>query len=306
MQKEMHNKITRLIYELNALDKGAISLADMAAELGVSLRTLQRDMRDIQEAEFPLFCPAPGQYAFMEGFSLKKMKISDKEASLLVLIHEIACSLGDNFDSSYALLKKRLLSAQADSPFFVKFAGGETFPDTPLTQEIARCITAQEIITLSYLKGRRELYPVCPLKLLWIEGFRYLLALTNTHKLLKFRLNKITSVQGTGKFFSRPPDIENLIRQGTNIWFDQERPLNVLLEVSPHAAKYFQTRAYFPLQKTEKKLPNGGLIISCKAVNIQEILPTILHWIPDITVKSPAELAQTVKNLLNTYLKTLS
>lgn len=60
MQKEMHNKIIRLLYELNALDKGAICLADMAAEIGVSLRTLQRDMRDIQEADFPLYCPAPG------------------------------------------------------------------------------------------------------------------------------------------------------------------------------------------------------------------------------------------------------
>lgn len=305
MQKEMHNKITRLIYELNALDKGAILLTDMATELGVSLRTLQRDMRDIQEAEFPLFCPNPGEYAFMEGFSLEKMKISDKEASLLVLIHEVASSLGNNFDASYTLLKKRLLSTQQESPFFVKFAGGEAFPDTPITQEIARCIKAQEEITLSYLKGRRKHYPVCPLKLLWIEGFWYLLALTNTRKLLKFRLNKITSAQGTGRFFSHPPEIESLIRQGTNIWFDEERPLNVRLEVSPQAAKYFKTRDYFPLQKTEKELPDGGLIISCQAVNVQEILPTILHWIPEITVQAPAELAQTIKKLLSAYLQKL-
>ena len=47
MQKEMQNKLTRLLYELNALDKGTIHLADMAAEVGVSVRTLQRDMNDI-------------------------------------------------------------------------------------------------------------------------------------------------------------------------------------------------------------------------------------------------------------------
>ena len=76
MQKEMHNKLTRLLYELNTLDKGPINLIDMAAEVGVSVRTLQRDMNDIDEAEFPLWNPAPGTYAFVKGFSLEKMQIS--------------------------------------------------------------------------------------------------------------------------------------------------------------------------------------------------------------------------------------
>ena len=58
MQKEMHNKITRLLYELNALDKGAICLADMATEIGVSLRTLQRDMRDTRSG-LPALLPNP-------------------------------------------------------------------------------------------------------------------------------------------------------------------------------------------------------------------------------------------------------
>ena len=75
----MQNKITRLLYELNTLDKGPVCLADMADELGVSLRTLQRDMNTIQEADFPLYCPRAGEYAFMEGFSLEKaqMVLSD-------------------------------------------------------------------------------------------------------------------------------------------------------------------------------------------------------------------------------------
>lgn len=302
MQKEMHNKITRLLYELNALDKGSISLAEIAAEIGVSLRTVQRDMRDIQEAEFPLYCPNPGEYAFMEGFSLEKMKISDKEASLLILMHEVASSLGANFDDSYTLLKKRLLAEAKQTPFFIKFPPGETFPEGPVAQTISQCIQDKEEITLCYTGGRRTCYPVRPLKLAWIEGFWYLLALTNTQKLLKFRLNKISSVTAAGKFFPNSPDVENLIRQGTNIWFDINRPLKVVMEVSPQAAKYFQVRDYFPLQKTEEVLPNGGLVISCQAVNSQEVTPTILHWIPEIKVKEPLSLQTNIKNMLKKYL----
>ncbi len=298
MQKEMHNKITRLLYELNALDKGAICLADMTAEIGISLRTLQRDMRDIQDADFPLYCPTPGEYAFVEGFSLEKMKISDKEASLLIVMHEVTSSLGANFNDSYTLLKKRLIEDTKESPFFIKFTTGEIFPEGSISKTISQCIQDKEEISICYAGRKRACYPVRPLKLIWIEGFWYLLSLTNDNKLLKFRLNKINSAKPLGKYFTNTPDTENLIRQGTNIWFDTQRPLKVILEVSPQVSKYFQVRDYFPLQKIEKVLPNGGLIISCQAVNAQEITPTILHWIPDIKVQEPAFLQKNIQNVL--------
>ena len=302
MQKEMHNKITRLLYELNALDKGTICLADMAADFGVSLRTLQRDMRDIEEADFPLYCPEPGHYAFMEGFSLEKMKLSDREASLLIVMHEVACSLGNNFDTSYSLLKKRLLGKEEESPFFIKFASGEAFPDTPLTQAIAQCIRAKEKINICYKGGRRACYGVRPLKLLWVEGFWYLLSLTDDDKLLKFRLEKITSATPLDTFFRYTADIERLIRQGTNIWFDKERPLSLRLELSAQIAKYFKIKDYFPMQKIEKELPDGRLLISSRAVNEQEVIPTILHWIPHIKVKEPQALAREINHILQDYL----
>ena len=110
MQKEMRNKLTRLLYELNSLDKGPIRLKDMAAETGVSVRTLQRDMNDIEVADFPISNPAPGVYAFVEGFSLEKMKLSGAEASILVLMSDLASSLGDKFGQSFNNLKNRLLS----------------------------------------------------------------------------------------------------------------------------------------------------------------------------------------------------
>ncbi len=303
MQKEMQHKITRLLYELNALNKGKICLVDMCADLGVSLRTLQRDMRDMQDADFPLYCPQPGEYAFIEGFSLEKMKLSDKEASLLIIMHEMAASLGEHFNTSYNLLKQRLLGTTQESPFFVKFAGGETFPDTPVIREIARCIRSKEKIKICYKGGRRTYYQLRPLKLLWVEGFWYLLALTDTDKLLKFRLEKITEATALDKFFQYNADIEQIIRQGTNIWFEKERPLYVKMTVSPQAAKYFEKRNYFPLQKVEKKLPGGGLLISCQAVTVQEIIPMILHWLPEIKVKEPQALAQQIKGILQSYLR---
>lgn len=303
MQKEMQNKITRLLYELNALDKGPVCLADMAAELGVSLRTLQRDMNTIQEADFPLYCPRAGEYAFMEGFSLEKARLSDKEASMLVFMSEMAKSLGKAFGNSFELLKKRLLGAEKDSPFFIKFSGGEEYPDTATTQELSACIRAREKATVCYQGGKRACYPVRPLKLLWVEGFWYLLALTDDDKLLKFRLEKITSVKPLGKFFKYNAEIEKIIREGTNIWFDKTRELEVTLHASAKIAKYFKVKKYFPLQQITEERPDGSLIIACRATGEDEIRHTIFHWIPEIKVLAPASLAELVKTQLKAYLK---
>lgn len=303
MQKEMHNKLTRLLYELNALDKGKIRLKDMAVETGVAVRTIQRDMNDIQEADVPLWNPDPGVYAFEEGFSLERMKLSSAEASILVLMSDMASSLGGNFGHSFTMLKNRLLATPQDNPFFIKMNSGEMYKDTPITRTLEECVRGREYVNICYKGGSLTCYPVRPLKLMWVDGFWYLLALTNDDKLLKFRLEKITSAKALNKPFKYNKNIDKILRESTNIWFEKDRPLEVTLEVSAECAKYFKRKTYFPLQKLEKEHKNGRIVISCKAAKEEEILPTILHWLPHIKVITPTSLHNRVKDVLNDYLR---
>ena len=305
MQKEMHNKLTRLLYELNALDKGAIRLKDMAEETGVAVRTIQRDMNDIQEADFPLWNPDPGVYAFEEGFSLERMKLSSAEASILVLMSDMASSLGGNFGHSFTMLKNRLLATPQDNPFFIKMNSGEMYKDTPITRTLEECVRGREWVTICYKGGKMADYSVRPLKLMWVEGFWYLLALTTDDKLLKFRLEKITSAKATNKPFKYNKNIDKILRESTNIWFEKDRPLEVTLEVSAECAKYFKRKTYFPLQKVERELKDGRILLSCKAAKEEEILPTILHWLPHIKVVSPISLHNRIKDVLNDYLRSV-
>lgn len=305
MQKEMRNKLTRLLYELNSLDKGPIRLKDMAAETSVSVRTLQRDMNDIEDADFPISNPAPGVYAFVEGFSLEKMKLSGAEASILVLMSDLASSLGDKFGQSFNNLKNRLLSSAEDNPFFIKMNSGEIYKDTPITRTLETCVRMREWVKICYKGGKMACYPVRPLKIVWVEGFWYLLALTDDDKLLKFRLEKISSAQEMSKFFKYNKNTEKILHESTNIWFESNRPLAVRLQVSAECGKYFKHKVYLPLQKVEEELKNGDIVLSCKAAKEEEILPTILHWLPHIKVISPGILHKRVKEVLNNYLRSV-
>ena len=305
MQKEMHNKLTRLLYELNALDKGQIRLKDMAAETGVSVRTIERDMNDIQDADFPLWNPAAGVYAFIEGFSLEKMKLTGAEASILILMKDFTNSLGGNFVHSFSLLKNRLLSLPEDNPFFIKMTSGEKYQNTPITRTLEQCVRSRQWVTICYKGGKLACYPVRPLKLILVDGFWYLVSLAERDKLLKFRLEKISSAEPLQKHFKYDKNIEKILRDSTNIWFEKERPLAVTLEVSAECAQYFKHKTYFPLQKTEKELKDGRMILSCKASKEEEILPTILHWLPHIKVISPISLHKRIKVILNDYLRSV-
>jgi predicted DNA-binding transcriptional regulator YafY len=182
---------------------------------------------------------------------------------------------------------------------------GEQYKQTPITRTLEDSIRAREWVTVCYKGGSQACYPVRPLKLLWSEGFWYLLSLTDDDKLLKFRLEKISSAKEMGKFFKYDKNIDKILKESTNVWFEKERPLAVQLEVSAECAHFFKQKNYFPLQKLEKELKDGRVVISCKAAKEEEILPTILHWLPHIKVVSPTSLHKRVKEVLNDYLRSV-
>lgn len=301
----MRNKLTRVLYELNALDKGQIRVKDMAQETGVSVRTIERDMNDIEDANFSLWNPDPGVWAFIEGFSLEKMQLTSIEASILVLMSDMASSLGGDFAGSFELLKRRLLALLEDNPFFIKVIGGEKYQETPITRTLEQSIRMREWVEIHYQGGKMPSYQLRPLKLIWMDGFWYLLSLTDDDQLLKFRLEKISSAKEMGKFFKYNKNIDKILKESTNIWFEKNRPMAVTLEVSAECAHFFKNKTYFPLQKVEKELQDGRIVLSCKAAKEEEILPTILHWLPHIKVVSPDTLYKHVKEVLNDYLRSV-
>lgn len=308
MQKELQSKkIARILYLLNEMDRGAVNLAAMAQKLGVSKRTLQRDIRDIQDADIPIYDVKPGLYKFEDGFSLEKMKISDKEAALLVFMSEVAGTLGKDFAKSFNNLRRRFTQVGDDNPFYIKIQKGYDYTPTDATRIIEDAVKNKEIINITYTSNAKSgaYNDIRPLKIAWFEGFWYLLAHTNDGKLLKFRLEKISHAKELGKFFKHTADIERILKESTNIWFESQRNIDVKITVAKESAHYFKNKTYFPLQKIEKENKDGSLLISCKAAKYVEVTPTIMHWIPDLKVESPKELADIVKQQVEEYLKTI-
>jgi predicted DNA-binding transcriptional regulator YafY len=89
-------------------------------------------------------------------------------------------------------------------------------------------------------------------------------------------------------YAAAPKDLDELLRQSANIWFCEERNLEVVIEVNKKAADYFNRRKIFPTQEIKETKPDGSLIVSLKVGNFGEIRETLKMWLPNVRVLEPA------------------
>ncbi|HOG23731.1 MAG TPA: WYL domain-containing protein [Candidatus Omnitrophota bacterium] len=304
--KSYDKKIFRLMSILNKLNGGGkVRSSEIAKEFNVSIRSVQRDIELLNQTQFPVVSLEKGIYSFMEGFSLKKMMLTNEEASLLTFFHEIADSLGKNFSESFRSLVSKVLAKEEDSPFYVKLPETHAhMKNFPFVKELEKAVSDSQKVMIKYEteKGLEE-FKLCPLKLINFDGFWYLLAMPDGMRAFwKFRSEKIKGLEMLDENFDPPRSVKSVLDRSVNIWFNEKPGEKIVLEIDKDAAHYFKKKIYFPDQKIVKEKKDGSLVLETYA-NFNEVIRTIIHWIPDIRVIKPKDLDSRIRDLLNAYLK---
>ena len=301
MQPKNFKKLNRLLYLLNILDSGEIQVQREARELDVTERTIQRDINDIDAGGFPIYKAAPGVYKFIEGFSLKKMNLTEAEASLLLVMQEMISPLGKPFQDTLASLRQKVLNSPEESPFYIKMPTGNKYEETKITRVLEKGIRTHTkvFMTLSADTSRSLNYDVNPLKIMNYDGFWYLLGINAYKQVRKFRLDRILDAVNTDKSFKHTKNIQKILQESQNIWFGEKRDKKVTFLVPAEFAPYFEKKAYFPLQKILKKQKNGDILVETSVSNYREIIPTALSWLEHITLVEPKDFKALIKDILN-------
>lgn len=164
-----------------------------------------------------------------------------------------------------------------------------------------------EKIALHYKTPEKECdYKVCPLKITFFDGFWYLLSQVDGKEWLRtFRLNNIKRLEILNEYFSPPKNINTILHESVNVWFSEKKDKKVVLNIDNEVASFFKQRVYFPLQKIKKENRDGSLRIETKISQYEEIIYTILHWIPHVHVIEPKCLKKEIKGKIIEYLKRL-
>lgn len=297
-------KIQRFLYLLYRMDGRSINLADEARNLGFTVRTLQRDINELDAAGFPVCNNLPGEYTLVEGFSFNKLSLSAQDEALLNLMGQLADTMGENWLTSYQHLRSRTVRPEGKSAYFIKMPRMWHSINQQMLEAAETAILKKQYINLQYRRANRKTWwcnHLRPLIIALFDGFWYLVCLNDSNGYMKFSLTKILQILPQKETF-KPTDIHSILQKEPNIWFDEKPTQPIELEISAEAAPYFKEVEFFPHQQIKKE-EKGKILLSCRANNPMQVLPQLKRWLPHIRVIKPKTLQQQLNDELRAYLK---
>lgn len=288
------------IYELLNRSAEGMSIQELSQKMDVSTKTIQRDLYEVLTEFGAVKCGCM--------WKIDKKQASDglspNERIILGILDEMAKNAGKQFyGKAHSLLAQ--VSQQLEHPIFTNL-DSESLEEShiALFAQLEQAIKTKVEICFEYNK---HAFCVKPLKLVFFDGFWYLLALDSNHedKFKKFHLKSISNLTCNEKSFSIASDIEERLKNANSIWFDLDKEsFDVHLLVDNVIAKYFERK---PLkgQAIFGQDSDGSIELVLSITDEMEILPLIFWYIPHIKVLEPQWLADMVKEKVSAYVRTI-
>ena len=292
-----YNRINQ-VYTMLKNNVHGMTIAELAKELDVSTKTIQRDLYEVLS---DLGAVKEGRTWKIDP-KLANDDLNTNERLILGILDEMAKGAGKIFYSkAHSLLTQ--ITQQLEHPIFAN-VNGEYLEEKniELFENIEKAIKEKNEIKFDYEKYN---FHVKPLKLAFFDGFWYLLALhihNNKETFKKYHLKTIRNVQALNKTFEIPALVEERLKYANSVWFNLDEQFVVRLFIDKEVKKYFERK---PLrgQTIIGEDKDGSIEIEIKISNTMEILPLILYYIPYIKVLEPQSLANEIKDRVQGYLK---
>jgi len=276
---------------------------DLAAEFGVSRRTIYRDIFALNEAGVPIVS-LPGEgYELMEGYFLPPLVFTAAEASALVLgarllqkqaAGRIARDGGQATAKLSAALPPRIreevdgLAGVID--FFSESARFDL--DDPRLMTLQQAIREQRVVHLRYHTRERDQLTerdVEPSRLTYGGGAWYLEGYCRLRGGPRsFRLERIEALTLQPDRFERRPSLSDPA-DGPSIL--------VRVCVDGHAVRWVRERQHYGFVSEERDSsdPQASAIMSYQVRAMSEIVPWLRGWGAAIEVLSPPELRSAMR-----------
>ncbi len=151
-----------------------------------------------------------------------------------------------------------------------------------------------------YDPNGKKSYVIKPYRLLNRRGVWYVVGVYG-EGIRAFCFSQIDTIEVLKQQFVFNDDIAIIIDENDSIYY-QDLVEEIILQIKAKKSGYFERRKILPNQSTITKLENGDILVSCKHINPDELMPRIKAWMPYITVIKPTYLQEQIVEELKTYL----
>lgn len=307
------DRVSRLLRLIGALRSGRRLDADGLAELlGVSRRTVFRDLKVLQSAGVPYrFHPDRRTYAISDSYFLPSVHLELEESLALLLVTR--AFLSREVHPSYQQALRAALKLESSLPAAVRAECGPYLDDVTvhwppassaestadLFQTLQRALARRERLAASYdsVHEEKEIRVLIdPWRLVFIARGWYLLAWSHHHgEVRTFKIDRFTSTEPTGDRFDPPPaDFTEKSHWGAAWRMIPEGKLyDIKLRFSPTVAQNVEEVQWHPSQETTQ-LENGHLHFEVRVDGLSEITWWILGYGDHVEVVEPPELRRRI------------
>ncbi len=304
-QKNTHKRLMRVGQMLKLfLEKERVTTATLSREFHTTARTIQRDLAFLKQCGFPVTEAGPGVYKLDKDIFRNFELFDENELSLIVALKCAVSQLGQPIRKAADEVFNRLYQATGNQPVYIHV--DESVPlDTRLMNRLLKAIRNRRRLSFHYVSNKNS-HPatVDPYRIVHYDGFWYLVAKEDGTGIVKrYALDKLKDLKMLPESFPAvPANLDELLRRSANIWFTEERNLEVLIEVNPKAADYFKRRKIFPTQEIKETRPDGSLIVSLKVGHFGEVRETLKMWLPNVRILEPERLRKDLFTELQKWL----
>lgn len=300
------DRLAALLVQLQA--KRVVRGAALAAQFGVSLRTVYRDLRTLEQAGVPLCGEAGVGYSLAEGYRLPPVMFTREEATALLTAEKLAARLTDARTAALgqaAMDKLRAVLRRPDrdylerlSPHIHVLRGSRAAPPPagrPAAPDDAHgllleAIGTQRVVRLRYRAGytgqptARDVEPIG----LYLGLHWHAVAFCRLRGAFRdFRLDRIEGLQVLAEPFAPRP--ETLQEYWATL--AERRPQHVaVLRFAPEAARWVHDQKHFYGWAHETPTPDGGAEMTLLPGCLERLADWLLPYAGHVQVLGPPAL----------------
>jgi len=295
---------------LKAIEAGHFtSTAKLAAEHGVTERTIRRDLEALQEAGFPLYDDrADGRRIWrlvegyrqrlVQGFTLSELAALHFSKNMLAFLG--GAPFGQDLESAFARIREALPAKSL--PYLARIqdlfaARPDPWKDYSKKQDvIAALIDAtlhQKQARIGYYSAssrRTKTYEVDPYRLVYYRGGLYLYARAHEYgEVRTFAVERVQKVEVLDQGFETPADFDptEYARSAFGIFGGKAETVELVFDAE--RADYIRERSWHESQRLAD-LPGGGVRLTMDVAPSIDLKAWIKGFLPYVQVVRPASL----------------
>lgn len=304
------DRVTAILLQLQARRK--VGGAALAEQFGVSLRTIYRDLRTLEEAGVPLIGEPGVGYSLAEGYRLPPVMFTREEATALLTAGKLAEHLTDPPTahlSAAAMTKVRAVLRHADrdhldhlAPHIQVLRPRDSGSHLPAYQQLVAAIAMRRVVHLRYQTAEneatttRDIEPVS----LYLSRQWHVVAYCRLRQTVRnFRLDRIRELTLSSQEFAPRPDLlpqhwaaeaTRRPRERVVLRFRPDALLPALVQ-HLHDTKHQYGWAH------ETRLPDGQLEMTLFIGELPYLATWLLPFAGALTIVEPPALAAPLREL---------